>query len=671
MAAHFIGANKPWDRPKPTSAPSSSPSSRHNNGDADALFLRWHEAFEEYYPSTRSHGGSAAVVHSERGVEVVERPYSVPTYRAVWEAESEVAASGSEQSSSGVRRGPVRTRGVRNKSTAASLIRGAYQAEDLPGMFQDGVVAASIAAEVSSLVSDVGRIGEGVYMALPLDGRVTLMGPELDSGAEEDSPNSDETIQADKMGSKNEGDPDSGLWSPPIVSWDPAREPPPVGGGSSDYQMREPVDAFYVNAWDQASQPKGKAAFFDVSNYPITQTRTLEQLQKDHYFDNLGTLRPDPSLVKAVFPWESNQTSSASSRIFPDEEFVGGRRDPTAESPGEASSGSASIDTSSSSKTTPSTQQALSPPGGNFKRMSSSLNYANAWDQVSAIGAKYDRPKPQQQVSSSRGVQTAGEEARASRSSQTVNAKYRHRGLQADGSGDWEERGPGMSRGMRDASADQSADGDNESSSSSSGDEEDNQGGTTRWRREGPGPGYQRKAEKHNEQVGASPRSPRLSQHVSLGGGSGVSSRGSTTMVGNRSRSSSSGAGGGSVSPNFLAPNGVTTSNVTRHRLRPESGLPFVEEGAVSPSLDMSLSTAYEGATSLEGDSTRWTNSHISPRTSPPLTFAQPAFESGHTTPTTLMTPSSQSPVASRADLRQAAQSQVDLSSTAGRRRAL
>jgi glycogenin glucosyltransferase len=643
MAAHFIGANKPWNRPKPNNVTSTSPSSRQVNGQFDDLLLRWHEAYEEYYPANRNKRGSAEVVHTERGVEVVERPYSVPTYRAVWEAESEiVGASSSESASSSTRKSQARIRGVRRGNSPASLIKGALQTDDLQEMFQDGLVAASIAAELASLSTDGNRSGEGVYIILPLDGRINLMGPDLDSGDEGDSPNSDDTVHASRGTSSSQDS--QQMWSPPMVSWDPAREPPPKGEGNSEYQMKEPVDAYYVNAWDQHIQPKGKAAFYQTSSVPTSQTRTMEMLQREHYFDNLGSQRPDPSLVKAVFPWESNQSSATSSRIFPDEEpasTVPGSRGAEASleagsiSPGEASSGSntGTID-APSSQTTPSAQRAFSPSSDYQKRVPPSLNYSNAWDRVSAIGAKYDRPK--QPVSSNRGIQTTGDEARASRSSQTTSAKYRNRGSQAE-VGDW-EGGANIGRGLRDASADQSADGDNESSSDSE-DEEGEEAGTGKWRREGPGPGYQRKAERHNEQSGVTPRSPRSQQYSTLGGASGGGSR----ISGDRSRSSSSSGG---IPPALVVP-GTVPSAATRQRLRAEGGLPFVEEGAVSPSLDMSLSTAYEQVS----DSARWTSPHVSP----PLLFSQSSFESGRSTPTALSTTTPSS--TSRGDARKEARS--------------
>lgn len=693
MAAHFIGLHKPWNRPRPTvrsKSSSSSPSTRAL-ADYDSLLLQWHEAYEEYYPAATAKqdgGAQANVIHSERGVEVIEQPFTVPTYRAVWNAESDLAEAGDtrEQSSLlNMRRNAPRARGRRSKSSTSSWIRGAGHAEDLHLMFHGDVVAASVAAEVAAITRDANKQPhEGVYISLPLDGRTSLMGVELDSGAEEDSEDSDDTLNAQRSGRplppdlvlppasrmQGQAEHESGEWSPPKVSWDPSREPPPVGGGSAEYQMRTPVQAYYPNAWDQASQPKGKSAFFEVGRH-TTQGKTMARLQREHYFDNLRSDRPDPSLVKAVFPWEEQQ-GSKSSRIFPDEEpnsVVPGSRGLDARleaggaSSGEAQSNSAQTSSSTTAITTP--QQTFSPPLSMHKGVPPTLSYTNAWDQVGAIGARREsKSQGSSQGPSSRAVQTASE-GRPSRSSQTQVTKYRHRGAQADGSsggdnavldpysnGSHRQYGSGGSggsgksqgkgQGLRDASADQSADGDNESSSSSSseGEEAPPHGSKNKWRREGPGPGYQRKVERLYEQTGTSPRSPRSHHFATLGGGS----RSDGPHM-SRSRSSSS----SSNTPHPSVPTGEPTVT-SRQRHRPDSGLQYVEDEDQLPSLDMSLSTAYEGAMNPmpyqrgNHQSMQWA-----------LTSPTSAHNSGGSSPLAIMTPLSQSPVVSRGTLHQVA----------------
>lgn len=705
MTAHFIGQHKPWNRNRPSSRSSSSSAKQGGSpADYDSLLLQWHETYEDYYPAAAAKQGLSAqpnVVYSEKGVEVVEQPFRVPTYRAVWDAESDLAALGPGEmsTSTGARKAVLRTKGVRNRSSASSLIRGAGQAEDLMQMFHGDVVAASVAAEVAALSRDINKLPhEGVYISLPLDGRTSLMGVELDSGAEQESPDSDETVDASKWttaaqaqsGMQLAAQSDAigdGEWSPPKVSWDPTREPPPVGGGSSEYQMRTPVDAYYVNAWDQAGQPKGKSAFFEASNRNASQGKTMARLQKEHYFDNLGSDRPDPSLVKAVFPWEREAGVSRSSRIFPDEDPVsvvpGSKRlDASLEagslSPGETiSAGHSTVlgagSTASISSTTTSGHQAFSPSASPLKGLPPSLNYTNAWDQVGAIGAKHEHKN---QGGNSRGVQTTTGEGRASRSSQTQAAKYRHRSAQADeglarqgasvdhqqGSGgssvgNHRQHGSGgtssgLAQGLRDVSADQSADGDNESSSSSSSEGEDASPHRTggKWRREGPGPGYQRKVERHYEQSGTSPRSPR-SYHFASGGGGSRGEAHDSAIV--RSRSSSGASSNNTPHP--AVPTGMTATT-GRQRLRPDAGVQqYTGEEGMTRSLDMSLSTAYEGAYEHHGSQRGFQAMHLYQRTTPTSSRPNSAHNSGSSSPTTVLTPLSQSPVDSRGNLRQIA----------------
>jgi glycogenin glucosyltransferase len=717
MTAHFIGQHKPWNRVKPSRPSSTSSGSGTAPADYDSLLLRWHEAYEEYYPGISAKQlGSANVIHTERGVEVVERPFTVPTYTAVWDAESDLMLSGSDlSSSSSNRRGSNRVRGVRSKSSVSSLLRGAGQAEDLRGMFQGNVVDASVAAEVAAFTKDASRgPNEGIYISLPLDGRTSLMGVEMDSGAE-DSPDSDQTIDAGKYHSSqytqtqshdSQGQQGSGQWSPPKMSWDPAKEPPPMGVGSSGYQMRIPVDAFYINAWDQASQPKGKAAFFDTSTRPSTEPHTLARLQREHYFDNLGSDRPDPSLVKAVFPWEAKQ-SQTSSRIFPDEpnSVIPGSRglDASLEA-GSASSGETSSETSNTGQTlspssfgTPTTYQTFSPPASSHKGLPPTLSYTNAWDQM-GVGS---RNEGRSRSGSNKAAQALTGDSRSSRSTQTPNAiKNRNRGGGqteggGTGSGSWEGQhhshrqfssgggssGSGMGQGVRDASADQSADGDNESSSSSSDEDDGTSDGATgtKWRRKGPGPGYQRKAERHSGQFGGGgPRSPRGGQPMlasgvggggnsKAGGGGGEAGVGigATSMTMNRSRSSSS----SSNTPHaFILPIGGS-SMANRQRSRTEDALPYIEdeETMPPPSLDMSLSTAYQGSTynqlSFPSFPQTSASTHLQwlSRNSPTSSLPNSAQNSGSNSPTGTYTPFSQSPVASRSDLRQMARTHSQL----------
>lgn len=577
MTAHFIGQHKPWNRPKPN-APSTRSSSSQSPANYDSLLYRWHVAFEECYPQVaQMKSGFADVIHTERGVEVVEKPFTVPSYKAVWDLEGRgdhsSHSSGAESSSK--RSSFQRIRGIRTSSTQ-NIFRGAGQAEDLKEMFSPAIIAASAAAELENLATNPNVVpNEGIYISLPLDNRTSLMAAELDSGDDDDdrSNDSDQTlhqsppfdnaqiqpisIPADQAGIDETA---SGEWSPPKVSWDPARGPPPSGGGSSEYQMRIPVDAFYVNAWDQPlAEQRRNANSYSSESRSESQKRTLDKLQREHFFDNLGSVQPDIRKVKPVFPWEASSSKHASSRTFPDEpaSVVPGSSDMQASH--EAGSSSTPEGGSNTDDLNP--DRTINPPESTRKGgFPAIITYTNAWDNIDLKGKGLRKANNGSSTHNSRAIQ--------------VQVDQSHRGTQTKREGRSrsstlvpQNNNGGHQEGNDTVSADQSGDGDNESSSSS--DEEVERGGNS-WRREGPGPGYQRRVEshqilsrspRHNQQQLAS--SPSLSHythagshhdqhysHALHGSGSNIGFSGSNDLLSGyiprtRSRSSSNASNGG------------------------------------------------------------------------------------------------------------------------------
>ncbi|MCO5590113.1 hypothetical protein L7F22_044082 [Adiantum nelumboides] len=579
MTAHFIGQHKPWNRPKPN-APSSRSSNNQSPANYDSLLYRWHVAFEECYPQVvQMKNGLADVIHTERGVEVVEKPFTVPSYKAVWDLEGRGDASShsSGTESSSKRSSIQRIRGVRSQS----LFRGAGQAEDLKEMFSPAVIAASAAAELESLAANPNVIpNEGIYISLPLDNRTSLMAAELDSGDDDDrSSDSDKTlhqsppidnarVQTISIPTNHDDNRASGEWSPPKVSWDPAREPPPLGGGSSEYQMRVPVDAFYVNAWDQSLAEQRRNANFHSSEVRSeSQKRTLHKLQREHFFDNLGSVQPDIRKVKAVFPWESNSAKHTSLRSFPDE--------PASVTPGSSdmqasheAGSSVTLEGGSNNEDTSPERTGDQPEQTRKGGFPAVITYSNAWDQIDLRGKGARKANNGNNTHNSRAVQ--------------AQVDQNHRGTQTKKEGRSkamtfvpQSNNGGHHEGQDTVSADQSGDGDNESSSSS--DEEVERGGNS-WRREGPGPGYQRRVESY-QILSRSPRhtqqqlatSPSLSHyshvgqhdhhhhsHSLHGSGTNLGFGGSSDLLGGelsrtRSRSSSNASNGQHSSiPNYV-----------------------------------------------------------------------------------------------------------------------
>ncbi|CEH14697.1 Glycosyl transferase, family 8-glycogenin [Ceraceosorus bombacis] len=342
------------------------------------------------YTASGSHRAATRVVHSSRGVEIVEEEeegqFEVPTYQAAWE----------------------------RSETGVAPSSGAGNVDDLRAMFGEGRTSVSDIASRHAAV--------GAYYSLPLEGRTSLIPPPADVW-EDAGDSTDEEAEARKrkvaadahrarqaaeMASSGQavkpqhasstsptGD---GTWSPPHLSWNPAMGPPP----SDSYQMAAPPDAYYENAWE--SNDGSRHAFFRPAADEraradeASRRRALERLQREHWFDNLGSDRPDPNAVKAVFPWEQGkQTVSSSS-------------------------------------------QPASHGGNGSRGLPQILSYTNAWDVEGSLGRfGADRWRPSMDEGQSRGVQTEADVV--TRGSQTKRGRYKHwsggtgsSSAQADGS---------------------------------------------------------------------------------------------------------------------------------------------------------------------------------------------------------------------------------------------
>ncbi len=255
---HFIGQHKPWNRSRPSGSAQPNPLVGPRDLDIqpitpdqpDYLLALWHSAFASLYPTSGSTSPDSEieVVHTERGVEVVERrKFLVPTFHAVWDAETR-GENGSSFANEDEQAAPVFERASKHSTWEASYVR------------------------------------------LPLDGRTSLIAPtpEVARAPSPATPtqesidaeiraNSDKSVAPASVpipipssaasGKQNDGNDSPPHFSPPKLSWNPAHEPPPTGSDASLYQMRTPIDAFYSNAWDAALRTprtlaEQKAAFF-------------------------------------------------------------------------------------------------------------------------------------------------------------------------------------------------------------------------------------------------------------------------------------------------------------------------------------------------------------------------------------------------------------------------
>jgi glycogenin glucosyltransferase len=118
--------------------------------------------------------------------------------------------------------------------------------------------------------------------------------------------------------------------SPPKITWDPAVDPPPnVPPPASAF----PSETYFANAWDR---PQGRASdvtyqaftlsggesrepFFHIPPPSAIPEALLQQGAYDNVVHGERVPQPDPSKVKAVFPWEE-QPRHAPTRAFPKSE---------------------------------------------------------------------------------------------------------------------------------------------------------------------------------------------------------------------------------------------------------------------------------------------------------------------------------------------------------------
>ena len=175
--------------------------------------------------------------------------------------------------------------------------------------------------------------------------------------------------------------------SPPKMAWNPAIEPPP---NTAPTLNAFPSDTYFPNVWDQppsrvhdqsiqyqsrspSSPTPAPSAFFEPPPVPDIPQQLRHQ---GHYRNVTGdenhdsSPSPDPTKVKAVFPWEE-QKRHRPGRVFP-------TYDPP--SPSQFLSPEPQSSPLVQSPPAPASQP-LSPLQG----LPFSLTYANAWDTVPSI----------------------------------------------------------------------------------------------------------------------------------------------------------------------------------------------------------------------------------------------------------------------------------------------
>ncbi|KAL0566519.1 glycogenin glucosyltransferase [Marasmius crinis-equi] len=387
-AIHFIGPNKPWKSityraPFQSSSKAESPQtdSPLPAYDYNSLLDRWFAVYDKYY----------------RAQDIVpDADFEVRRYVSAWDGKSGTGADVLASSS-------------------VSPPSGTIGLEDLRRLALEGMSSIGLGPTHENAA------GEGEYKSLPLEGRFDLMRlppPPKRQGSTQtlssddvppsphpqpvplphtDSFRSSEHVtndigQSQQPGDRTRSEP-SRPFSPPLLFWNPAVEPPPTIAPNSSF----PSDTYFPNQWDQASskhhqhQKHSDSANSTALFEPPPPPQIPEPLQKlGHYRNVTGldvTHSPDPHKVKAIFPWEG-QARHRPGRVFP----PGEAPSPTSfasELPEQASAGPKSPEARPASTSSPS-----GPPSQNVPHR---LTFANAWDTVPSIqryASKLVQPPP-------------------------------------------------------------------------------------------------------------------------------------------------------------------------------------------------------------------------------------------------------------------------------------
>ena len=178
--------------------------------------------------------------------------------------------------------------------------------------------------------------------------------------------------------------------SPPMVSWNPAVEPPP---NVTPTPNAFPADTYFANVWDHAPSrqndqphpgpsPSDSGGFFQPPPPSIIPDTLIKQ---GHYRNVTGesllgaTPSPDRTKIKTVFPWEVKPRVMPG-RVFPDSD---------APPPSLFLSPGGQSQTSTATPSTPETKVPSYParamPLSPLYGLPTTLNYANAWDTIPSI----------------------------------------------------------------------------------------------------------------------------------------------------------------------------------------------------------------------------------------------------------------------------------------------
>jgi glycogenin glucosyltransferase len=309
---------------------------------------------------------------------------------------------------------------------------------------------------------------EGIYISLPLDGRIDLMRPQPirpASNTPEAQPSlaTSPPIYAQEFGNTAPVHPPSRQGSPPISdTWNAQYNSPPRQSGPQYGEMRGGMPENYENAWDKPlGHQKQVDAWNAVEEYPTIPNVVKE----DRWYAGAADGKPDYNKVSTVFPWE-NKERAPPARHFP-------ASDPPPPKSANVPALRIQLPSPPVLEELASNKSMMSPFGHGKKPMTfnqAMSGYTNAWDIPSIQQYAHRLAGPKERKALAKGMQTPALERE---NAQGILLSEQHDGKQ-------KSKRPFGKRSRRQSTTDNaeatsegSRDGDDEETTSSSEDEDE------------------------------------------------------------------------------------------------------------------------------------------------------------------------------------------------------
>ncbi|KAF9245777.1 glycosyltransferase family 8 protein [Melanogaster broomeanus] len=370
---HFIGPNKPWHSIPYRAPGSSSPSTETLSSperayDYGSLVDRWYDVYDRHYRS------QSAIVDSE---------FELRRYRSAWNEQNLTVSDANVATGAALGIDELRRMALEGMGSLGLISaqrtrgEGEYRSMPLEGRFDLMRPRTRAEREQEQLVEQASKVPEpepaqvsddsptspaepstpvGQIISLPSNSPVrwtTLPTPGIDEVPPAPqgrlmslpptplhyAPAPYEPLRATRETGAQTGSPQP-QWrssasgsrpaSPPLLTWNPAVEPPPK---EAPPPSAFPTDTYFPNVWDRTvfkysdrstsssipANPTPRALFS-----PPPAPEIPDILLRQGYYRNVtgeegGSPTPDPTKVKRIFPWEE-RPGHTPGRVFPDGE---------------------------------------------------------------------------------------------------------------------------------------------------------------------------------------------------------------------------------------------------------------------------------------------------------------------------------------------------------------